>query len=50
MGGGHRVSSERVRYHIAVISTVKNEKGPMYHLLVGISANGYTFSDIPTDK
>ena len=23
------------------------KKGPMYHLLVGISASGYPFSDIP---
>ena len=23
--------------------------GLMYHLLIGISANGYPFSDIPTD-
>ena len=26
------------------------KKGPMYQILVGISANGYPFSDIPTDK
>ena len=26
-----------------------SKKGPMYHLLVGISVNVYPFSDIPID-
>ena len=35
---------------VAIISTVKCDDGHMYHLLVGICANGYPFSHMPTKK
>jgi hypothetical protein len=35
---------------IALYSTGICNDGAIYHLLVGICANGYPFSHIPTDK